>query len=153
MSGDIIGVRTERHAPLRFVRCPFPNVPLLTRVVVEDAGASYLAFVALAADSIVDVADAVVQGGVVAVGPTSDIVREAIEAIERDDFLRAQELAPPDIAVLAASWSTDLARLDLTMETEADEMTVDLFQEALAREFRAEIRFRRPADVASTAGE
>src|SRR5258708_32085759 len=110
MNGDVVGVRTERHAPLRFVRSAIPNLELMTLVVVEISGASKLAYVALPAESIVEVADDAVSGWVVAAGTADDIVRQSVEALDIEGLVVARGRAPTRRTVLSPPPAGDRAR-------------------------------------------
>jgi hypothetical protein len=145
MTPTVLGVRTERNAPVRFVTSSFLDVAPLTQVIVEDAGRAFLAFVALTADSIVDVPVAALSGRVVAVGDESEAVRQAVASLDRNSLEQATRHAMGTVVVQAAHWSIDLARLDLTVEA-PDLAELHLVREALSREVKAEIQFRPPVD-------
>src|SRR5258708_20864597 len=123
MNGDVVGVRTERHAPLRFVRSAIPNLELMTLVVVEISGASKLAYVALPAESIVEVADDAVSGWVVAAGTADDIVRQSVEALDIEGLVVARRLPPTGVTVLAPTCAAHAAPPALALETPSDKPT------------------------------
>ncbi len=144
-SGGVVGVRTARNRPLRFVRSADATVPIGTPVLVEHGGTPYLAIVAAPADLIQVVPEDAIGGTIVAIGLSSPLVANAVAALNLATLGEAQALGGSRVSILETTWSLDRARLEVTLDrplTEGDLFELPSLRDTLAGHFKAEVRFR-----------